>query len=222
MIRHGEPEWEKDGLNIDDPPLTDRGHQQAELVADILMLEDFDAIYVSPLVRARQTVAPLLERLDRPENIQPWLEEIRTPDWQGVPRHKAEEAFKTERAQAAHDRWDGIPGGESMRDFVHRIRRDTLTFLDEHGVRPAREDLPVWAIDKPGMRIALVAHGGTCSVMLTQLLGLVPVPWEWDRFVLGHASITRLEGVQGVGDGHIFALNKLADVEHLPVPLRTR
>ena len=33
LIRHGEPEWVRDGLNVVDPPLTERGIRQAERVA---------------------------------------------------------------------------------------------------------------------------------------------------------------------------------------------
>ncbi len=64
-MRHGEPEWVRDGLNVVDPPLTDRGHAQAEQLARVLEKEIFDEVLVSPLVRARQTAAPLLERLGR-------------------------------------------------------------------------------------------------------------------------------------------------------------
>ena len=30
LIRHGQPEWTKDGRNVVDPPLTALGHEQAE------------------------------------------------------------------------------------------------------------------------------------------------------------------------------------------------
>ena len=53
------------------------------------------------------------------------------------------------------------------------------------------------------------------------LLGLVPVPWEWDRFVTPHASITRLESMQ-LADGYTFSLTRLGDVEHLGQDQRTR
>jgi probable phosphoglycerate mutase len=46
------------------------------------------------------------------------------------------------------------------------------------------------------------------------------VPWEWDRFVTGHASITRLVTME-LADGHTFSLTKLSDVEHLAVEDRT-
>ena len=71
---------------------------------------------------------------------------------------------------------------------------------------------------RPGL--AVVAHAGTNGVLLCQLLGLQPVPWEWDRFVTGHASITRLESMQ-MDDGHTFSLTKLSDTEHLDSDHRT-
>ena len=61
----------------------------------------------------------------------------------------------------------------------------------------------------------------TNTVVICHLLGLVPVPWEWDRFILGHASVTRVEAMP-TGDGYAFGLARLSDVEHLPADLRTR
>ena len=31
FVRHGEPAWSKDGMAVDNPPLTERGNQQAEI-----------------------------------------------------------------------------------------------------------------------------------------------------------------------------------------------
>ena len=58
LIRHGEPEWVRDGLNVVDPPLTERGRRQARRVAEALDGEDFDEIVISPLHRPRLTAAP--------------------------------------------------------------------------------------------------------------------------------------------------------------------
>lgn len=41
-------------------------------------------VYVSPLLRARQTAAPILEAQRRGEVIENWLEEIRSPIWQAT------------------------------------------------------------------------------------------------------------------------------------------
>lgn len=220
-MRHAEPEWSRDGFAVDDPPLTERGHQQAECLAQRLTDEHFDEVYVSPLVRARQTLAPARARTGWPEVVDHWLEEIRSPIWHGTPADKAEAAYQADRARPASERWLGLPGGEPVIDFVARIREGAGLFLAERGINPVEHDLPVWSIDGPARKILLVAHAGTNSVTICHLLGLDPTPWEWDRFVLGHASITRVEALQ-LGDGFTFSLTRLSDVEHLPSELRTR
>lgn len=221
LIRHGEPEWVRNGLSVDDPPLTLRGHEQARRLADALADEVFDEILVSPLVRARQTAAPLLERLGRSEVIAPWLEEIRNPVWHGTPAEKAEQAYREQRERPPHQHWSGLDGGEAVDSFQERIRLGALMFLAERGVERVDEELPIWKLAEPGRRIALVAHAGTNSVTLSHLLGLPATPWEWERFVLHHASCTRVEAI-AVGGAHTFALSRLSDVEHLLSPDRTR
>jgi len=221
LIRHGEPEWTKDGLAIVDPPLTERGHLQAQRLAHRLSGEHFDEILVSPLVRARQTAAPLLAALGRPEIVDSWLEEIRDPSWHGTPAEKAAEAYAELRRRPAEDRWLGLQGGESMRDFVTRIRVGAQGFLRDRGVARADARLPIWDIAEPGARIALIAHAGTNSVTICHLLDLEPTPWEWDRFVLGHSSVSRLEALP-LDDGYTFSLTKLSDLEHLEPTDRTR
>ena len=221
LVRHGEPEWVRDGLNVDNPPLTALGHLQAELVGARLAEEEFDEIYVSPLVRTRQTAAPLLATLGRPEVIADWLEEIRNPIWHGTPLEKAEEAYKADRARPSLERWEGLPGGEPVRDFVARVRGGATEFLAERGIAQIEHELPIWHLDGPGRRLLFVAHAGTNSVLTSFLLCLDPTPFEWDRFVLGHTSVTRLEAIP-VGDGHTFSLTMLANQEHLAKDQRTR
>ena len=214
LVRHGEPEWVKDGLNVGNPPLTDRGLRQAELASRRLHDEHWDEVVCSPLVRARQTAAPLLRSLGFEERTDEWLEELRNPIWHGTPAEKLEAAFREQRMLPSHQRWGGMEGAETMRNFVARIRTGCTEFLRQRGVARQPGELPVWRIENPGRRIALVAHAGTNSVIISTLLGLPSVPWEWDRIVIGHASITRLESFE-MGDGHSFALTKLSDVEHL-------
>ena len=107
-----------------------------------------------------------------------------------------------------------------MSDFVARVRAGAAQFLATHGIRPAPGELPVWHIDEPGRRTGFIAHAGTNSVLVCHLLGLSPTPWEWDRLVMRHASISRLVALP-VGDGHVFSLRSLSDVEHLERDQRT-
>ena len=104
--------------------------------------------------------------------------------------------------------------------FVDRIHTNAALFFEERGVRPTAHSLPVWEMSDSNRRILLVAHAGTNSVLIGHLLGLVTTPWEWERFVLGHASISRLVSHE-MGDGHTFGLVKLSDVEHLDRADRT-
>lgn len=222
LIRHGQPEWVRDGLNVVDPPLTELGRQQAECVGRALGGEQFDRIIVSPLRRARQTAEPLRTAVGFDEEIQPFLEEIREPNWHGTPAELASAAYDEEKARPAELRWDGVRGGgEPPREFVERVRAGAVDFWATLGMYRAKQTLPIWHLDQPDFRIAVVAHAGTNGVLLCHLLGLDPVPWEWDRFVTHHASITRLESFE-MGDGHTFALSRLSDLEHLPGDARTR
>ena len=221
FIRHGQPEWVRDGLNVGNPPLTDLGHVQAAAMARALGGEAFDEVYASPLVRARQTAAPLFEALGREPEIASWLEEIRDPAWHGTPQEKAEAAYAELKGRPAEARWDGLEGGESIRDFTDRIRSGADEFFGARGMERWTGELPIWRISEPGRRIALVAHAGTNSVSIAHLLGLAPTPWEWDRFAIGHTSVSRLEAIE-LHDGFTFSLTKLSDVEHLAPEQRTR
>jgi len=221
LIRHAEPEWVKDGLNVDNPPLTSRGHEQAELMAKALIDEQFDEIYVSPLLRAQQTAAPILAQAGRSATTIDWLQEIKNPIWHGTPVEKAVAAYKEERSRPSNERWAGIQGGEGVADFVGRINRDCASFLSDNGMVRSHEELPVWSTSAAtSKKIAFIAHAGTNSVVICHLLGLVPTPWEWERFVIGHASVSMVESMN-LSDGVTFSLTRLSGVEHLPLSHRT-
>jgi probable phosphoglycerate mutase len=221
LIRHAEPEWVKDGKAVVDPPLTNRGLNQAELLGRRMADAKFDHIYASPLIRTHQTAEPTLQAHGRDLIIEPWLEEIREPAWHGEPAEKTIKAYRDEMARNAEDRWHGLHGGEPVRDFVNRIHLGAEQFLASRGVHRIDSPLPLWHIENPGESFVFVAHAGTNSVIICHLLGLQPTPWEWERFVIGHASVTTIKAMK-LGDGYTFSLINLSDVEHLPSDIRTR
>lgn len=223
LVRHAEPEWVRDGLNVDNPPLTARGHEQAALLAARIAGERFDEVLVSPLVRTMQTAQPYLDRTGRELVVEPWLEEIRNPVWHGTPEERAAEAWRAEKQKTSRDRWTGLEGGEPVTDFVARINVGCSLFLEERGISRLDTELPVWSTEPhfvAGRRSLLVAHAGTNSVSICHLLGLQPTPWEWERFVIGHASISVVR-LLGLGDGVTFSVSRLSDNEHLPSGMRT-
>jgi len=197
------------------------GFRQADVLGERLKDDRFDHVFVSPLLRACQTAAPLLKHHHRPQIIEPWLEEIREPAWHGQPAEVTIKAYNDDAQANAGDRWSGLSGGEAVSDFVARIRAGCTDFLARNGVRRQETTLPVWDIDDPATSFVFVAHAGTNSVIICHLLGLEPTPWEWERFVIGHASMTTIKAIK-LGDGYTFSLENLSDLEHLPLVDRTR
>lgn len=221
FIRHGEPAWTVDGRSVDDPGLTDRGRRQAELLAEHLTELSCDEVLVSPLVRATETAQPLLDVLGAEAGDAPWLAEIGAPPWQGAPEEQVMRAFADSRARPMDEQWDGIPGGESFRHFHERVTTGITAMLAERGVRPVGPGSPLWEVDAPGLHVAMVAHSGTNAVAIGHLLGIDPVPWEWERFVTRHTSVSELAPYDTAGNC-AFSLLRLNDVEHLSDELRTR
>ena len=223
IIRHAQPEWVKDGFSVDNPPLTELGFQQAEALAVELKNEHYDEILVSPLVRTQQTAAPILHALNRELVIEPWLEEIRNPILHGTPQERADAAWKAEKAKASHERWSGIEGGEPVSEFVDRINLGVSLFLAERGLSRSNKDLPVWETSEGfdnSKKIALICHAGTGSVSLCHMLGFPATPWEWERLVIGHATINRISTLS-LADGVTFGLSQLSGNHHLLPEMRT-
>ena len=110
LVRHAQPEWVRDGLNVVDPPLTALGHRQAKHLGAAMNDEIFDEVLVSPLARARQTAAPVLDALGRDEQIDEWLEEIRDPGWHGTPAERAEQAYPRDARTSGRGTLGGAGG----------------------------------------------------------------------------------------------------------------
>lgn len=221
LVRHGQPAWTRDGMGVTDPPLTDVGRAQADRTAERLAALPVDAVLVSPLLRAQQTAAPIVDALGiEPETLD-WLAEIGNPaEWDTTPAEEIEKVFADARQRGVEEHWEGLPGGESFRDFHRRVTAGLRQWLVHHGATPAHLFPPLWRLPEPDRLVVVVAHAGTNAVILTELLGCQPVPWEWERFVTFHASITELRPMP-ISGAHSFSLFRLSDVGHFPTDLAT-
>ncbi|MCX7619248.1 MAG: histidine phosphatase family protein [Acidimicrobiales bacterium] len=221
FVRHAQPAWSRNGLSVDDPELTPIGHEQAALLAKRLSAVTVDELLVSPLIRARQTAEPIADALGLEPVVEPWLAEIAAPEWEGTPTEEVERIFRENRERGVDELWDGLPGGESFRDFHRRVTNGVIGLLERRGAEPVTEFPPLWQLADRDARILVVAHAGTNATAIGWLLGIAPVPWEWERFVSFHASVSTLQPI-AISGAHAFSLVRFSDVSHLPEELQTR
>lgn len=217
LVRHGQPDWAPDRKARIDPTLTELGREQAARVGHRLSaLEHIDQVWTSPLNRAMETSEPVASELDRQREVHNWLKEIQNPpEWDGEPVEVVERALEEASFRTMDEMWDGLPSGESFRSFHERVVNGLVETLDAHGVHPASpESHHLWSVDDPDQRVIIVAHAGTNAVILGHLLGLEPVPWEWDRFRQPHTGVSRLTTFR-MSTGWGFSLRQLGDVTHL-------
>jgi broad specificity phosphatase PhoE len=105
LIRHGEVEERYHhvfGGRID-MELSARGHEQARAMAAYLKPRPVDALYASPMKRARATAEPIARALQREPVIAHDLHEVDFGDWTGLhwdeihPRHGVSAFARVER-----------------------------------------------------------------------------------------------------------------------------
>jgi len=217
LVRHAQPDWEPGGRAVDDPSLTPFGRQQAQRTAEALAGERFDALYVSPLRRVRETAAPTAEKLGLEPRPCAWLREIGLPSLAGSSRDQVRRYFADANARELESHWDGPPGGESFRHFYERVSAGVEgLLLGDHRLRVHEDGAHrLWQRPQALERLLIFAHEGTLSVLISFLLGIEEVPWAALRFPAAWAAIHRLE-LRPLASGHVWALATFNRAEHLP------
>jgi probable phosphoglycerate mutase len=191
--------------------LTEFGRKQAEQAAAALSNLPIHAIYCSPLQRARQTAEAVAEVQDVSPQVLENLQEIQVPSLHNLTQTEVDSYFVAAARRPLQDHWNGFPNGEPFRDFHARVTSAVDSTLAVHGIRSLiSEEFVVWTAPARGhtLRIAIVAHGGTNAVILTHLLGLPPVPWEWIRFETPLAAVTTV-ALRGISvDSYAWSLQR--------------
>ena len=209
LVRHAEPDWERAQRGGGDPPLTELGRQQARELATHLGALPLAALYCSPLARARETAAAIGGAQQLEATVVDGLAEIRIPELRNVSQAEVDAYFGAAARRPFRDYWEGFPGGESFREFHARVTGALESVLAHYDARPEPTDgFAVWTAPARSytLRIGIVGHGGTNGVILTHLLGIAPVPWEWIRFETALAAYSVL-GLRAINNqGYIWSL----------------
>ena len=156
-----------------DPPLSALGLRQAERVSHRLAGAGLDAIYVTTLRRTAQTAAPLAARLGLTPVVEADLREVHLGEWEaGLYRKMVAERHPIAQRMFAEERWDVIPGAESLVSFDGRVRAAIGRLLAAQG----------------GQRVAAFTHGGVIGQALALAAGSRPFAFNG----ADNASISRL------------------------------
>jgi broad specificity phosphatase PhoE len=160
IARHGETDWNIKGILQGwlDVPINEQGRRQAHRLGGTFVDQGFEAVWSSPLARARETaeiVAGIL-RLP-PPTCHPGLRERHFGAFQGIPKDELAELNPALFAQILRRNPSAqFVGGESMDEFADRV----LNAFAEIGALHA------------GGRVLVITHGWVMDVVTRKLAGL--------------------------------------------------
>ena len=161
ICRHGETDFngQKRLQGILETAINSHGQEQARLVAQKLKGEEFDYVFSSPLLRCRQTVEEIMKFHSGQKIIyRDELKEIDLGKYSGMDKHEIEEKFPGDWAERVDNKYEFVhEGGESYKQ------------VDELRVRPLLNE---FREKYSSRKILVVTHGGTCRLLLGNMLGL--------------------------------------------------
>jgi probable phosphoglycerate mutase len=195
FVRHGETEHNRTNRYMGrlEGGITDLGRDQAGRAARRLAREaPFDALYVSPLRRTRETAAYLEEALGLVASPDPGFLEIDLGPW--------EDRDRAEVAAEDPERW-----AVWLRD-PSRVRVEGMETIDEVKARVGAA-LDALVTSHPGGRIVVVTH---FACVVTAVLHVLELPSSaYRRFPVDNASLTTLRL------GALGKLRRFNDTAHL-------
>jgi len=170
LMRHGETEWSLSGQHTSrtDIPLTDHGRRRAEELRDFLKGTKFDAVFTSPMQRARETcaIAGFADQAVVDDNLKEW-------DY-GIYEGKTTPEIRKE-----------IPDWSVWKDPI--IDGETAEHVGERADAMIARAL---ASAQPGGKVALFAHAHILRILTARWL-LLPAT-SGSLFALGTGSVSVL------------------------------
>ena len=211
MVRHGEPNYEKDCL-------TPRGREQARACAQRLRKENISRIFASSMGRARETASFTAELLGLPVTILDFMREI-TWGGEGIPEDGhpwtlADRMIQEENCDFFAADWRAHPWwkGNRATDCYDLVAERIDALLAEQGfVHDGRRFL---CRRENAETLALFSHGGSGGAALSHLLSL-PFPYVLTVMPYYFTSVIILEFPSAPGAYVRPRLELFNDICHL-------
>jgi probable phosphoglycerate mutase len=196
LVRHGETEWNRERriMGREDIGLNENGREHSRQTREALKNAPIDAVYCSPIARARETAEILCEGRGLEPLYDARLEEVDYGDWAGM---TFVEARSTPGYIPYFDRLDTpvAPQGETL----YEVRDRGLDFLN--GLRA----------DNDEGTILVVSHAEWIKCIVMHTLD-IPFNYIW-RIRIDNGSITVLE-LDPAGD-RVACLNQRDDFDRI-------
>lgn len=192
-VRHGQTVFNAEGRiqGQSDSGLSELGRRQSLAAAEALQGRAIEAIFSSPLERARQTAEAIAAALELPVETDPRLMEINAGILQNQLRAELDRLYPDVMAHwHSGDPDYRFPGGESRRDLMLR-GGEAFRSIRASGHR----------------QVVVVAHGGLLVAAIKDVVG---IPAKQNPFSLDNCSITEL-----AWDGDQARLVTVNQVDHL-------
>lgn len=186
LIRHGQTDWNlRAALQGQvDIPLNETGRAQAAAARQMLTDASFDAVYSSPLVRARETARLATGLPDEKIISDERIKEISFGEWEGQSTKELGEKIEPFFLDPPH--YVPPKGAESLEHLMERTGEFARFVLREH----------------TGQTVLAAAHGAALHALITAALGN-PLEQFW-KADLGNCCIAILES-----DGGPFVLKEI-------------
>ncbi len=214
IIRHGDPDYVHDCL-------TEKGKKEAALLAERMAKEKIDAVYVSPLGRAKETASWTLKKTGMEAEELEWLKEfdprISRPDrtdrktrvWDWLPQDWTENGqFYDLQSWYDHP----VMREGNVREEYLKICTEFDRLLEKHGYRHSGHMFD--AVSSNHDTVVLFCHFGVQMVLLSHLLEVSPMIL-WHGFCAAPSSVTILNTEERRQGKAVFRIASFGDTSHL-------
>jgi probable phosphoglycerate mutase len=185
LVRHGRSTFNEQGRyqgSSDAAVLVEQGRETSRQVGMFLNSVAIDAIYVSPLKRAQETLREILHQMKPvapvPIHIHQDLREIDLPAWEGL----SFQQVKTEFAEEYR----------CWKQWPHKFQMGELhCFPVQNLYKRAQQFWQEMLPQQDGKTLLVVSHGGTNHALISTALGLCPE--HYHRLQQSNCGVSILE-----------------------------
>lgn len=211
IVRHGDPDYAKDSL-------TEKGFKEAELLSCRLSKLSIDALYCSPLGRAKDTAMPTLEKINADAVELSWLREFEGKVRKGIKISSCWDRLPCEWTENKdyydYDKWSKTKLMKTLNVSTeyNKVCKGIDELLFKHGYEHIGSSYRVNNSNHD--TIVLFCHFAVECVILSHIFSCSPMVL-WHNFVALPTSVTTLITEEREKGTAIFRCQQFADISHL-------